>query len=296
LPEGYKASCSDSPLDENEIINLIQAFSEIGVSKVRLTGGEPTVRKDLVSLIQKISHIDGIEKIALTTNGYCLQNLAEPLFEAGLTNLNVSVDSLQEENFHKITGKPFLKNILAGIEKAIHVGIPTVKMNTVLLKDLNDFELPNFVEFVQKTPVSLRFIELMQTGNNGDYFKRHHLSTEVITSYLSDLGWSKVEKQTTDGPAIEFAHPEYLGRIGVIAPYSKDFCNSCNRLRVSSLGRLQLCLFGQGQITLRSLLQDSGQKEELKQKIMESLYLKPARHDLQSGFTGLIKNLSVIGG
>lgn len=296
LPDGYKSSCSDLPLNETEVIHLLRAFSELGISKVRLTGGEPTVRPDIVSVVEKISQIGGINKIALTTNGYRIQQLAEPLLKAGLTNLNVSVDSLQEENFQKITSKPLLKNILLGIEKAISVGIPIVKINTVLLKDLNDLELPDFIEFVRKSPVSLRFIELMQTGNNGDYFRRHHLSTQVVDSYLRDRGWSEVSKQATDGPAIEFSHPNYLGRIGMITPYAKDFCKSCNRLRVSSRGKLQLCLFGQGQLNLRTLLQDSSQKEELKQKVREALFLKPEGHDLQSGFTGLTKNLSMIGG
>jgi cyclic pyranopterin phosphate synthase len=296
LPNGYKSFGSDLPLNEDEVQRLLLAFSELGISKVRLTGGEPTVRQDIVSVVQKISQIDGISKIALTTNGYRLQQLAEPLFEAGLTNLNVSIDSLQEEKFHKITGKPFLKNIMAGVEKAMALGLKTVKINTVFLKDLNDIELPNFIEFVRQGPVSWRFIELMQTGNNGDYFRRHHLSTQVIESYLRDRGWNEVSKQATDGPAMEFSHPDYLGRIGIIAPYSKDFCKACNRLRVSSRGRLQLCLFGEGQLNLRNLLQHSDQKEDLKRKIVESLHLKAAGHDLQSGVTGLTKNLSMIGG
>ena len=296
LPNGYKSSCADLPLDEKEVIHLVRAFSELGINKVRLTGGEPTVRTDLVSVVKNISQIDGISKIALTTNGYRLQQLAVPLFEAGLTNLNVSVDSLQEKKFQKITGKPLLKNVLAGVEKAISVGVSKVKINTVFLKDLNDIELPHFMEFVRQVPVSWRFIELMQTGDNRDYFRRHHVSTQVIDSYLRDRGWSEAPKQGTDGPAVEFVHPDYLGRIGTIAPYSKDFCKSCNRLRVSSRGGLQLCLFGQGQLNLRNLLQDSSQKEELKQKIVGSLSLKTAGHDLQSGFTGQTKNLSMIGG
>lgn len=296
LPDGYKSTRTDLPLNENEVIRLIGAFSELGVSKVRLTGGEPTLRHDLVSIIRKISQIDGIKKIGLTTNGYCLQSLAAPLFAAGLTNLNVSVDSLRPDAFHKITGKPFLKNVFAGINEAISIGFPLVKINTVLLKDLNDFELPDFVELGRNAPLSMRFIELMQTGNNADYFKKHHLSTTVIESYLQDRGWSLAPREATDGPAKEFFHPDYLGRIGMIAPYSKDFCKACNRLRVSSRGGLQLCLFGQGQLNLRDLLQESEQKEELKQKIVESLFLKGPGHDLQSGATGQTHNLSMIGG
>ena len=296
LPDGYKTSCSDLPLEEHEIVNLLRAFSELGISKVRLTGGEPTVRRDIVPIVKKISQLDGISKIALTTNGFCLESLAVPLFEAGLTNLNVSVDSLHEETFLRITGKPLLKKVMAGVEKAISVGLRTVKINTVLLKDLNDLELPNFLEFVRRAPVSLRFIELMQTGTNSDYFRKHHLSTRVIDSYLRDRGWCEVAKQATDGPALEFSHPDYVGRIGLIAPYSTDFCKACNRLRVSSLGRLQLCLFGEGQLNLRDLLQTYDQKEQLKHKICAALLLKPVGHDLQSGFTGQTKNLSIIGG
>ncbi|OFZ18095.1 MAG: hypothetical protein A2Z20_00585 [Bdellovibrionales bacterium RBG_16_40_8] len=296
LPDGYKSSCSEMPLNENEVINLVHAFSELGINKIRLTGGEPTVRQDIVSIVQKIAKIDGIKKIALTTNGFRLEQLAAPLFEAGLTNLNVSVDSLQEENFLKITGKSYLKKVLVGLEKAVLVGIPTIKINTVLLKDLNDTELSNYINLVRKAPISVRFIELMQTGSNGDYFKKHHLSTKVIDSYLRDCGWYEASKQITDGPAVEFTHKDYLGRIGIISPYEKDFCKLCNRLRISSFGKLQLCLFGQGQLSLRNLLQDADQKEELQQTILKSLLLKPVEHDLKSGFTGLTKNLSMIGG
>lgn len=296
LPDGYKTSCSDLPLEENEIIHLLRAFSELGISKVRLTGGEPTVRQDLVSIVQKISQIDGIKKIALTTNGYCLQNLVDPLLDAGLTNLNVSVDSLKEETFHKITGKPFYKKVMAGLEKAVSAGLPSVKINTVLLKDLNDFELPDFVEFVRDKPVSLRFIELMQTGTNGEYFRKHHLSTNVIVSYLQDRGWCEVTKQLTDGPAIEFSHPDYAGRIGIISPYANDFCKSCNRLRISARGRLRLCLFGDGEISLRELLFNPEDKEELKKLICTSLQIKPSGHRLHENIYGMTNTLSGIGG
>lgn len=296
LPNGYKPSCGDAPLGESEVIHLVNAFAELGITKIRLTGGEPTIRLDIVSVVRKISKINGIKKIALTTNGYRLQELAVPLFEAGLTNLNVSVDSLCTKKFQKITGKPFLKNVMAGIEQAMSVGLPVVKINAVLLKDLNDCELPDFIEFVREAPISVRFIELMQTGNKDDYFRRHHLSPQFIEAYLRDRGWCEVPRQATDGPAIEFTHPEFLGRIGTITPYSKNFCKSCNRLRVSSRGGLQLCLFGDGQTSLRPWLQSADQKEELVRRIMQSLHFKPASHSLQEMKFGMTYNLSSIGG
>jgi cyclic pyranopterin phosphate synthase len=296
LPNGYQSSGPESFLSQSEISHLLTAFAELGIKKVRLTGGEPTVRPDILSVVSSIAKLSGIEKVALTTNGFRLEALASPLKEAGLTHINVSIDSLDEENFQKITGKGLLKNILAGVDKAISVGFKAVKINTVFLKDFNDFELPRFVEFVREMPVTVRFIELMATGHSQDYFRKHFLSTKIIESYLRDKGWNEISKQSTDGPAIEFSHPDYLGRIGMITPTAQDFCKSCNRLRVSSRGGLQLCLFGEGQVSLRPFLESSQQKEDLKIKISEALFLKPKAHDLQAGAIGKTKTLSMIGG
>jgi len=295
LPDGYKSTGCESELNLFEIGNLLRGFRELGITKVRLTGGEPTLRRDIVDIVSLAKGLN-FQKIALTTNGYRLNDLAAPLFAAGLTNLNVSVDSLDEINFQKITGQNALNKVLSGIKKSLSIGIPTVKINTVLLKDLNDFELKDFLEFVEQNPVSVRFIELMQTGENRDYFKKHHLSSLHINSFLKERGWYENSRKTTDGPAIELSHPDYLGKIGTIAPYSKDFCKSCNRLRVSGKGKLQLCLFGDGQINLRDFLQSPNQKDELKKKIVQSLSFKPIGHDLLNGLSGNTKNLSMIGG
>lgn len=295
LPEGYKPTSCDSDLNLSEIHNLLRGFRELGITKIRFTGGEPTLRKDLIEIVSLAKHLN-FQKIALTTNGHRLLELAAPLYEVGLTNLNVSVDSLDEINFQKITGQNVLNKVLSGLKKSISLGIPTVKINTVLLKDLNDFELKDFLEFVRKNPVSVRFIELMQTGENLDYFKKHHLSAGNINSFLKDRGWSEISRKNSDGPAIELSHPDYLGSIGTISPYSKDFCKSCNRLRVSGRGRLQLCLFGDGQINLRDFLQNPNQKDELKEMIVQSLSFKPIGHELFNGLSGNTKNLSMIGG
>ncbi|MBL7668883.1 MAG: GTP 3',8-cyclase MoaA [Bdellovibrionaceae bacterium] len=296
LPNGYKSSGPESFLSQSEISHLLAAFSELGITKVRLTGGEPTVRPDILSVVNTIAQLNGIKKVALTTNGYRLDALAGPLREAGLTHINVSVDSLDEDNFQKITGKPLLKKILTGIDNALEVGFEAVKINIVFLKDLNDFELPGFVEFVRRKNVSIRFIELMATGHSHEYFRKHFLSTRIIESCLRDKGWNEVAKRTTDGPAIEFSHPDYVGRIGMITPTAQNFCKSCNRLRVSSRGGLQLCLFGEGQYNLRPFLASANQKENLKQKIAEALFLKPRAHDLESGAIGTTHTLSMIGG
>ncbi len=137
---------------------------------------------------------------------------------------------------------------------------------------------------------------LVPHWGNWDYFKKHHLSSAQINSFLKEKGWNEVLRKSSDGPAEELSHPEFLGRMGTIAPYSKDFCKSCNRLRVSGRGRLQLCLFGDGQINLRDFLQSPNQKDELKRSIVSALSFKPAAHDLSNGISGKTTNLSMIGG
>ncbi len=297
LPKGYqKPKKSFTPLTLVEIKNLVLAFSELGITKVRLTGGEPTTRHDIVEIARVISEIQGIKKIALTTNGYRLSELVPHLKATGLSSLNVSVDSLDPENFSSITGKPLLHKVLDGISRAIQVGIASVKINVVYLKKINSAELERFLDWAKETPVAIRFIELMETGKNKVLFQSHHLSLGEIQFYLLKSGWSLIPKETDSGPAWEYCHPEYRGQIGVIAPYSKDFCQSCNRLRISSQGELKLCLFGEKNYSLRHLLQSQKYKEELKSTIQHLIYQKPISHFLHEGKYGNTWNLSSIGG
>ncbi|HCR86277.1 MAG TPA: GTP 3',8-cyclase MoaA [Alphaproteobacteria bacterium] len=295
LPNGYQKS-SSCFLSTSEIINLLNAFSELGTEKVRLTGGEPTVRKDLTIISKAISTNTNIKTIALTSNGYNLYQKAEEFFDSGINALNVSVDSLNPEKFKKITGQDKLEHILKGIEQARKAGFKKVKINTVLLKDINDNELPEILNWIKNEDLSIRFIELMRTGDNVEYFKKHHLSSEIIKSELESLGFIPSLRKQDAGPAQEFEHAEYKGKIGIIAPYSKDFCKTCNRLRVTSKGDLRLCLFGGEGYSLRPLLQNENQIEELKNKILELLHFKHETHYLQQGYTGLTQNLASLGG
>lgn len=296
LPDGYQKTHDDTFITLPEIARLVTAFAEMGTWKIRLTGGEPTVRPDFIDIAKTVSSIPGIRRVAFTTNGYKLPERARGYYDAGLRAINVSIDSLDPRKFHEITGHDRLDEVVDGVSAALEAGFDSVKVNTVLLKGLNDDELDGFLDFVTDRPVSLRFIELMQTGDNLDYFRKHHIPATVIRNKLALRGWTLQERGEGAGPAVEYAHPDYAGRIGLIAPYAKDFCATCNRLRVSARGALHLCLFGAGGYDLRPLLQDDAQKEELQDKIMNLMQYKRSSHFLHDGNTGTRQHLASIGG
>lgn len=296
LPDGYKKTGCNNFMTQSEIVRLVKAFVELGTWKIRLTGGEPTIRKDFVEITSAINEIKGIRKLAFTTNGYKLTERAQEYYDAGLRAINISIDSLNPDQFQKITGHNRLNEILDGVQASLDVGFEAVKLNTVLLKGLNDNELDRFIDFVENKPISLRFIELMRTGDNQDYFKEHHLSSNAVTEKLLARGWHLKKPENGAGPAQIFGHSDSKGTIGLIAPYSKDFCKSCNRLRVSAKGALHLCLFGEGGYDLRPYLQTDDQVEQLKEKILDLMHFKRSAHFLHDDNSGIRKHLASIGG
>jgi len=285
-------------MSAEEILRLTKALSELGVSKIRLTGGEPTVRKDFFDILKNMKQNSNIPKVTMTTNGYQLDKIAQQLHEAGLDGINISIDSLNREMFKKLTGHDRLPEILTGIKILQKLNFKSIKVNAVLLKGINntyeDFEL--FGNFIKENNIDFRFIELMQTGDNLDYFEKNHVSTKIFKDYLKKNNWIYQTHGKDAGPSINFIHPEYKGKFGIIAPYSKDFCKTCNRLRITSRGDLRLCLFGNTGISIRHLLQNDNQKEELVDLIMKQLHLKKESHYLELGDTGITPNLSSTGG
>lgn len=296
LPDGYQADGRPRFLEVDEIGRLVRAFATLGMHKIRLTGGEPSLRRDLDQIIERVAGTPGIRKVAITTNGTLLPRRLPGWHRAGLTALNVSMDSLRRERFHAITGHDRLPEILEGLELAQAIGLPSVKLNAVLLRGLNDDELPAWMEFLRERPLSVRFIELMRTGDNADYFQRHHLSASTVVEQLLAAGWRLRPRAADAGPAREYTHPAHRGSIGVIAPYSQDFCQGCNRLRVTARGDLRLCLFGEFGVPLRPLLQHDDDRDALLARITTQLGLKAAGHGLHQGRTGLTPNLASIGG
>lgn len=296
LPDGYKKTGCESFLTQAEIIRLVTAFAQLGVWKIRLTGGEPTVRPDFLDIARGVAAVPGIRKLAFTTNGYKLPERAQDYYDAGLRAINISIDSLKPRQFETITGHDRLADIMHGMEECFRAGFKTVKINTVLLKGLNDLEIDDFIDFVMDKPISLRFIELMKTGENGNYFAAHHLPGTYVTERLIARDWRREPRAEGAGPAIEFSHAHSKGTIGLIAPYAKDFCQSCNRLRVSAKGNLHLCLFGEGGYALRDLLQADEQNADLQGKILSLMNFKKSTHFLHDGLTGATPHFASIGG
>ena len=301
LPDGYHPPKGDgegrqSFLSLEEIRRVVSGFAAMGTRKVRLTGGEPSLRRDFTAIIETVANTPGIEKVAMTTNGYRLKERAREWFDAGLTALNVSVDSLDPRQFHQITGENKLAEVMAGIDAALSAGFRSVKINAVLLKGLNDHQLETFLAWIRDKPIELRFIELMQTGEMDALFRDHHTSGELIKQRLQESGWVQQLRGLDDGPAQVFPHPDSRGGVGLIMPYSKDFCAGCNRLRVSSKGKLHLCLFGDNGVELRDLLTDDSQQEALQWRIRQALTGKAATHRLHEGNAGMTPHLASIGG
>lgn len=297
LPNGYqKTGNENSFLTQEEIKRLVNAFVELGVWKIRITGGEPTIRKDFTDIAKMIGDMGDVTKLAFTTNGYKLKENAQKWRDAGLNAVNISIDSFNAKRFHDLTGHNRMHEVREGIEKAVEVGFEDVKINVVLLKGVNDDELGSYLDYVKDMPVSVRYIELMQTGDNLTYFKKFHQPADHIKDQLIEKGWVENIRSVGSGPAVNFTHADYKGSIGLIAPYSKDFCTGCNRLRVTSMGDLRLCLFGNFGIPLRHMLQSDDQKENLKAAIGKQLDYKASSHFLQDGNTGIMTNLSSTGG
>lgn len=298
LPDGYQPNGirNKSFLSLDEIRRVTRAFAAAGTEKVRLTGGEPSLRRDFTDIIAAVGENAAIHHIAVTTNGYRLARDVKQWRDAGLTALNVSVDSLDARQFHAITGQDKFHQVMAGIDAAFEAGFSQVKVNSVLMRDVNSHHLTTFLEWIRTRPIQLRFIELMETGEGGALFREQHVSGEVIRDRLLAQGWQRRISGRSDGPAQVFYHPDYVGEIGLIMPYSKDFCASCNRLRVSAQGNLHLCLFGDGGIPLRDLLASDDQQDELQARIASSLGQKKQTHFLLQGNTGITQNLSYIGG
>ncbi len=295
LPDGYQKSDScSSQLSLSEISSIAQAFARLGTQKIRITGGEPSIRKDIPQIIETCKKTEGIQSVGITTNGYKLPKFIDSWVDAGLDRINVSIDSLDPRMFHTITGHDRLDEVLAGLDRAAQLGMQKIKINAVLLRQYNFKEFASYLNWIKDKPITLRFIELMQTGDNLKFFKDNHIAGELIKQQLLEQGWTRVIRSQSAGPAQEFQHPDYMGRIGLIMPYSKDFCDSCNRLRVSSSGQLHLCLFGEQGLPLRDLCNQN--TTQLEQQIVDYVQLKKVSHFLHEGNTGSTRHLAMLGG
>ena len=296
-PEGVTAIDHRSVLSFEEILRIARISAGLGVRKIRLTGGEPLVRKDLPRLIEGLSRIEGIEDISLTTNGQWLKHQARELADAGLKRVNVSLDSLNAERYSRITRGGSMAEVLQGIEKAEGVGLAPIKINMIPIRGVNDDEVEAFARLTWNTPYQVRFIELMPTRTGSAWSREKWVSTDEIKERVSTLGRLVPVKMRKSGPARYFRFENQPGVIGFITPVTHHFCESCNRIRLTSDGKLRPCLFSEAEIDLKSLMRSGGSDSEIERLLRLAVEIKPERHRLDSkDHLSLLASMSRIGG
>jgi cyclic pyranopterin phosphate synthase len=285
-------------LSYEEIVQVVRAAAKVGVCSIRLTGGEPLIRRGLDRLVSMIAAVPGIEDIALSTNGLLLADQAAALRDAGLTRVNVSLDTLREDRFTAIARRPGLDRVLAGIEAAFAVGLGPVKLNCVAMRGQNDDEIEAFAELTRTRAVAVRFIEVMPVEENVGLQPGAYISAaEILDRIRTIAALRPVDGPLGNGPARYYAFDDAPGTIGVISPLSHDYCDTCNRVRLSADGRLKLCLFGDHHIDFRTPLRDGADDDALVALFRGSMYVKPERHHLDIGQTAsAMRALSEIGG
>lgn len=275
-----------------EIFQIVKECAELGVSKIRITGGEPLVRKDLPYLIKSISGIEGINEIALTTNGILLSQYADELKAAGLNRVNISLDTMSPEKYSYITRGGNISDVMEGIKAAEEAGLLPIKLNTVLIGDFNDDEVESFVQLTMDKNIDVRFIELMQIGQAANWAKKHFISNSTILEKLKDL--QEVQSNDPSSPAKYYRLPGSKGRVGLINPISHAFCSNCNRIRMTADGKLKPCLHSEVEIDVKDALRRG---ERVKDIIKEAVLLKPAQHNLNSlGNKPIQRDMYRIGG
>lgn len=273
--KGVKALERSDILTFEELVIIAEASVKAGIRKIRLTGGEPLVRKDIVELVKRLSQIKGLKDISLTTNGIFLKEMAEKLYSAGLKRINISLDTLDPERYRKVTGGGNIFSVLEGIDEALKFGMDPVKINAVLMDERTEEEIDSFIKLVYEKPVHVRFIEKM------DFDDDCGAAGKFNCGELQKLIEERVEVEETKGP-LGFGPAKYikpkgaLGTIGFICPYSRHFCSECNRLRITADGKLRPCLFSDVEVDLKEVLRSrKGRAEDVVEKIKEALMLKP---------------------
>ena len=284
-------------LEEIELV--ARAFVELGVDKVRITGGEPLVRKQVTPLLAKIARLPGLRELVLTTNGSQLPHLAVPLKQAGVKRINISLDSLDPERFRRITRTGELATVLAGIEAARSAGFEKLKINTVILKNRNHDEVIPLVRFAAERGMDLSFIEEMPLGVIADHDRAEaYYSSDQIRRDLETVFTLIPTAEQTGGPARYFRIIETNTKVGFISPHSHNFCEACNRVRVTTEGRLLLCLGQEHSVDLRAILRRApGDLAQLKQTIRQAMDIKPRGHDFRvTGQPLIFRHMNATGG
>jgi cyclic pyranopterin phosphate synthase len=284
IPKGMEWIEKESILTFEEVARLVGILSRLGVRRLRLTGGEPTVRQDLPRLVGMLAALPGIEDMSLSTNALKLAELAGPLRCAGLTRVNVSLDSFDERRFRDITRGGDLGRVLAGLEAAEREGLEPIKINVVVLRGRNDDEVLDFAAVTRERPWHVRFIEMMPLEGNVQDHTARYVSTDEIRRTLASLGeMIPAPELRGNGPAATMRFPGAPGTVGFISPLNHSFCDTCNRIRLTADGRLRLCLFGDHEIDLATPVRAGYADDVIAERIIDGLAVKPERHALDLG-------------
>ena len=286
MPErGVKSLCHSDILSIEEIVEIVKVASKNGIKKIRLTGGEPLVRRGFINLCKQISEINEIEDIAITTNGVYLKEMADELFENKVRRINFSLDTLIKEKYNDITRRNDFDKTMESLFYAIKKGFK-VKINVVLIGGFNDDEIQDFVNLANKYDLEVRFIELMQIGETANWSKDKFVSNKIVLEKVPELEFDGVS-----GVAKIYKIKGQKGRIGLISPISCSFCEDCNRIRLTSDGKLKPCLHSKDEINLKGL---SG--EQLEEVFKRGIYEKPEKHHLEDGKSESARDMNKIGG
>ncbi|NFN86686.1 GTP 3',8-cyclase MoaA [Clostridium sporogenes] len=273
-PEGVLKKDHDDIMRYEEIFNVVKIASLLGIDKIRFTGGEPLILKNIDKLIYNTSQLSSIKDIAMTTNAIFLEDRIDDLKKAGLKRVNISLDSLKKDKFKSITRGGDINKIFKGIEKSLLLGMTPIKINTVIMKGINDDEIDDFMNLTKEYPISVRFIELMPIGEGRKLYKESYISSEEIISKHRDFIPVKRDKSST---AILYKFKEAKENIGFISPMSCKFCSRCNRVRLTSEGTLKPCLHSEREVNIKDYVEN---EQALLSKMNEAIYNKPLEHHM----------------
>lgn len=288
--EGIPKLPHENVLSVEEIETLAKAFVNLGINKIRLTGGEPLVRRGILDIVERIGKLEGVKDFAITTNGVLLKNLAQELKNRGLKRVNISLDTLKEEKYKYITRIGNIKDVLEGIEVAKKVGLTPIKINTVLVRGFNDDEIEDLARLTEREEIDVRFIELMPIGEALKNESIKYISNQIVLEKLPEL--IPLEKKDPSSPAVYYKLPDAKGRIGLINPISCKFCKYCNRVRLTAQGKMKLCLHSDEEVDLKEVLRKG---QDIESIIIDAINRKPESHQLENG-QYITKKMYQIGG
>jgi GTP 3',8-cyclase len=297
-PEGLRLLDHADILSYEEIIRVINVAARMGIRKVRITGGEPLLRRNLCHLVREIANVPGIEDVGLTTNGILLKDMARPLWEAGLRRINVSLDTLNPLKFRKVTKIGSYHEVWQGIHEAESLGFRPIRINVVAMRGINDDELGHFARLSMETPYSFRFIEYMPMGALSAWDASKFIAGSETKARLQEYGeLHPIPRDSSDGPCRRYRFQGALGEIGFISPISNHFCDSCDRLRLTADGKLRSCLLSDREVDVRGPLRGQEPDGVIAGLLRKAIAKKPKQHGIEAGSeSGQLRAMSRIGG